>query len=463
MVDIRPFAGLRYDPTRATIGDAPNNQIIADLIAPPYDVIDATQRRALCDLNPYNIVRLELPEGQDRYAEAARRLHKWVAAGVLRQDERPAFYIYDEEFQPQTGPKLSRRAIFAAVRLYDWADDVIMAHEGTMTGPKADRLALLEATRVNLSPIYVLYEDADGAVNAILSHAATDQHTQGARSVDADDQPHRQWTVGKTVTGFEFEDEHGNLNRFVPVDDPQAIAALQQAFGDKRLYIADGHHRYETALTYRNQQRAAGGGAAAEFVMLALTATNDPGLRVLPTHRVVTGLTADARATLDGHLADHFTIEHVPMGDDPGSTISRIMMEQKDGHIFGAYGLLPGSVSLLRLTDPIVMDGVTDHSAAWRALDVAVLQKVVLEDGLGMTEATLAAAQGIVYVKDKADAVAMVDVGAAGVAFFLQPTRVEEVLAVADAHDRMPRKSTYFYPKLPTGLVLRALDTLPNH
>jgi hypothetical protein len=179
----------------------------------------------------------------------------------------------------------------------------------------------------------------------------------------------------------------------------------------------------------------------------------------LPTHRVITGLSTDGRATLNAHLAENFAIGHYPQGDKPAQTISGLMDEHKgEGHIFGAYGLEPGSASLLRLTDPGAMAGSDEHSAAWRELDVAILEKVILQDGLGMTEQTLASGQGIAYIKDMVEAIAMVDAGTAQLAFFLLPTPVTAVLAIADAHDRMPRKSTFFIPKLPTGVVLRSLE-----
>lgn len=441
MADVRPFAGLRYDLARLGGADA-----MAQLVAPPYDVIGPEQRAALVAANPYNIVRLELPEGEFRYNRAARLLQKWMENGVLALDARPAYYIYNEEFDGPEGAKLTRRAIFAAVRLYDWADNVIMPHESTMTGPKADRLALLQATRVNLSPIFSVYDDADSLISQAVNRGLA------ANTGDAS-------SAGKRVQpGFSFMDADGNRCRLAPVDGPDDVATIAAAFASKRLYIADGHHRYETALNFRNEQRDRAGSEGAEYVLMALTATDDPGLQVLPTHRVVTELPAEARATLAARLAAHFVVTHYPQGDNPAATVSRLMAQHRDEkHFFGAYGLQPGSVSLLGLNDPNAMGDSPDHSAAWRELDVAILQKLVLEDAIGMTEQTLAAGQGIAYVKDKAEAVAMVDEGTAQVAFFLLPTPVAQMLAIADAHDRMPRKSTYFFPKLPTGVVMRSL------
>ena len=459
MADVRPFTGLRYDLAR--FGGV---QTMSQLIAPPYDVINLDKRAALVAANPYNAVQLELPQGEDRYNEAARLLHEWVAAGVLVQDRQPAFYVYDEEFDvPKPGdPKLKRRAIFAAVRLYDWAENVIMPHESTMTGPKADRLALLQATRANLSPIFSVYDDADGSISQAISHGYT-AYLQGTSSLGDVDASPDTGTVSTVQPGFAFVDPDGNNCLLTPIDAPEVVAAISAAFSGKRLYIADGHHRYETALNYRNEQRAKNrgrdAGEAADFVLMALTAINDPGLLVLPTHRVITELSTNDRATLNAHLAEHFTIVHYPQGDKPDQTISQLMVEHKDdGHIFGAYGLERGSVSLLRLTGPDAMAGSDDHSAAWRELDVAILEKVILQDVLGITEQKLAAGQGIVYIKDMVEAVEMVDADTAQLAFFLLPTPVTAVLAIADAHDRMPRKSTFFIPKLPTGVVLRSLD-----
>lgn len=457
MADVRSFKGLRYDLER--LGGV---QTLAQLITPPYDVINLDKRMALVATNPYNAVRLELPEGEDRYHEAARLLHEWVGAGVLVQDGRPALYIYDEEISGPGGTKVKSRALFAAVRLYDWAENVIMPHESTMTGPKADRLALLQATRANLSPIFSVYDDADGSISRAISHGYI-AYRQGMNSPGNVDVAPNTRTVSTVQPGFAFVDPAGNHCLLTPIDAPEVIAAISAAFSGKRLYIADGHHRYEAALNYRNEQRAKNKGRdadeASDFVLMALTAINDPGIQVLPTHRVITELSTDDRATLNAQLVERFAIAHYPQGDKPAQTISRLMVEHQDeGHIFGAYGLEPGSVSLLRLIDPDAMTSKDDHSAAWRELDVAILEKVILQDVLGMTEHTLTAGQGVAYLKDNEEAIAMVDAGTAQLAFFLLPTPVSAMLDIADAHDRMPRKSTYFIPKLPTGVVLRRLD-----
>jgi uncharacterized protein (DUF1015 family) len=422
---------------------------MAQLIAPPYDVIDAEKRKTLIAASPYNVVRLELPEGEDRYNEAARFLHEWLADGILAQDGSPAFYVYDEQYPLPDGSKLTCRAIFAAVRLYDWADDVIMPHESTMTGPKADRLALLQATSANLSPIFSVYDDADSTIRQAISRGVPSRED---------------YAVGQENTvqpGFAFVDPDGNHHRLTPIAEPEAVAAISAAFAGKRLYIADGHHRYETALNYRNEQRAKSGDAdqPAEFVLMALTEINDPGLRILPTHRLITELSTANRASLNSYLARNFATAHFPTGADPAQTVARLLSEHKgDGHIFGAYGLEPGRVSLLRLLNSNAMADSPDHSAAWRELDVAILQKAILQDGIGMTEQTLAAGEGILYLKDPVEAIEMVEAGTAQLAFFLLPTPVTAVLAIADAHDRMPRKSTYFIPKLPTGVVMRRLE-----
>lgn len=461
LADVQPFAGLRYNLAR--FDDA---QTMAQLIAPPYDVIDPDKRLALVTANPYNVVRLELPEGEDRYNAAAQLLHEWVAASVLAQDSQPAFYVYDEEFSLPDGSTVANRAIFAAVRLYDWSDNVVMAHESTMTGPKADRLALLQATRVNLSPIFSVYDDADGAVRQAVNRGYA-QYWQSSSSVNEGSETRR---TSPVQPGVDFVDTAGNHGRLTPITDPETVAAISAAFAGKRLYIADGHHRYETALNYRNEQRAQTGGEdeTANFVMMALTAVDDPGLRILPTHRVITELSAEARHRLQAHLEKHFEIVHFPQGDQPGQTISRRLAEYKaerkdKQHLFGVYGLEEGYVSLVSLTDASVLAGGDDHSAAWRELDVAILQKVILQDGIGMSEQTLAAGSGIVYTKDEAEAIEMVGTGAAQIAFFLRPTPITAVLAIADAHDRMPRKSTYFMPKLPTGVVMRSLGPVKNY
>ncbi|MES1166017.1 MAG: DUF1015 domain-containing protein, partial [Verrucomicrobiota bacterium] len=264
MAVVAPFAGLRYDPTR--VGE------LGPVLAPPYDVIGAAEHTALEEQHPQNVVRLELPRGESdaRYAEAARLLQTWKEQGLVRPDAGPAFYVYEQQFRlpgaPASARMFARRGFFAAVRLEAFERRVILPHERTLAGPKQDRLKLMRATRTQISPIFGLYRDAEGAARAII-----DEATARPAEVDAtlaDGGRHRLWTV----------------------TDPAATAGLARVLADKQILIADGHHRYETMLTLGPELRSldfAAGQAAADFAMMFLARAEDPGLLVLPTHRMV--------------------------------------------------------------------------------------------------------------------------------------------------------------------------------
>jgi uncharacterized protein (DUF1015 family) len=443
MAEVKSFSGVRYNPQKAA-------STMADLVCPPYDVISPEAQQAFLAKTPYNIIRLELGEkfendddSNNRYTRSASTLKEWLESGILFKEQRPAYYLYEQEFESY-GQSYKRRALLAAVRLHDWAENVILPHEHTLNHPKADRLALLQATNTNLSPIFCIYPDSDGNIaNQITPRP-------------------------ETQLLCEFKDAADETTRLWLIDEPTQVEAIEEAFATKQLYIADGHHRYETALAYRNEQRATGGaeGGPADYVMMALTAIEDPGLVVLPYHRLVKGLSEEALETLNETLPHYFGMEEaIIQGEEkPGEYMVELIhnMDSEgsiDNHVFGVYGMQPNIMSILKLkSHESVSELMPPHSEAWQNLDVSIFQTVVLEGCLGMTEESVANEEKLSYTRDIEQAVTQVDAGEVQLLFVMPPTMVENMVAVADAHDQMPPKSTYFYPKFQTGLVMRPLD-----
>jgi uncharacterized protein (DUF1015 family) len=437
LTDLRPFPALRYRPE--AVGD------LGAVLSPPYDVISPEEQLALYDRSPYNVVRLEhgLQQANDtpednRYTRAAATLKDWLATGVLRKDDSASFYVYQQTFEHE-GQRPQRRALFARVRLEEWSSGAVLPHEHTMAPPKEDRLQLLRHCRVNTSPLFVLYRDAEGAVGRILDEAAA-----GEPLVDA-------------------SDPTGQRHRLSAVRDPGAIEAISRHFRDRPTYMADGHHRYETALAYREERRAAAkawsGEESDNFALMALTAAEDPGLVVRPIHRLANppSLPDD----LAGLLGRFFTVEELVLdGHDAASLIGLIAARAEGGTpAFALIGPEAGHALLLTLDkrEEALSLLPTGASPAWRSLDVSLLHHVVFGELLGIDPESRD--QSLVtycdYAEETMQAVAS---GRYRLGVLLNATRVEQIMAVADAGERMPHKSTYFYPKLPAGLVMNPLD-----
>ncbi len=436
MADVRPLRGLRYQPVAA--GD------LGDVIAPPYDVISEEAQRGLYERSPYNIVRVEFgidePAGADRYHAAAETLAAWRRSGVLVADARPAFYLYEQRFE-RGGRSYRRRSIISRVRLEPWERGVILPHEHTLSGPKEDRLQLLRACRTNVSPVFGLYRPDGGAAIAACEPSTT--HAEPV--VDAQDgtgQRHLLWLV----------------------DDPTAVAALTAQFAGRTLYIADGHHRYETALAYRDERRAAASAWTGEepenFVLMALTAADDPGLLILPIHRLVSPESRPPSAIEDASAA--FDARPIAAGADRLTALAELQHSMQAAAAQSPIGCLRPDPTFLLLT---LRDAAgvqarmpVGHSAAWRALGVNVLQYGILESCYGIDLETVRSGRQVGFTESAEEALSEVANGRAALAFLLNATRPEEIFAIADEGDRMPQKSTYFYPKLGTGLVFYAMD-----
>ncbi len=429
MAHIEPFRALRYDPARVR-GD--------HVLAPPYDVVTPEQVAALEARSPYNIARVEscapTPAG---YAQAAELLRTWEREGVLVREERPAYYVYEQRFHVD-GQAHARRALFARLGLAAAGGGGVRPHEATMSGARADRLALLRATRTHVSPIFGLAPDRDGTLRAALDTAA----------------------AGRAI--FEATDAGGEQHALWTLADPAAHATLTAALAQETVTIADGHHRHATALAYLEERggEALPADAPERSVLAALVPEQDAGLVVLPIHRLVrSGVPAD----LAPRLAPLYEVTPFAAGwDAAGAAALWARVRDDAGALpcFGAIGLAPRSFHVLTARSMRALDGAlpAHWSPAARAVQVLVLNETILEPLLGLDAPARAAGERIAFSEDAAEAWRAVDAGNAQLAFLVHAVRVPEIMAVADAGELLPQKSTFFYPKLGTGLVLNPLD-----
>ncbi len=427
MVDILPFRGVRYDPAAA-------GAALADLTAPPYDVISPSAQNALYAKNPANVVRLILGREEDKYAQAARLFREWLASGILKAEDVPAVYAYRQNFaDPASGnPVPERMALLCLLKLEEYSTGRVLPHEKTMTGPKADRLELLRATEAQFEPIYGLYSDPDGAVQAFLG--------------EYDD---------REIVIERVDNLIGSSHAVEKLTDGDAHAVLREMMADKTVVIADGHHRYETALAYQREVRAAHPDVPAEtllpcdYILIALTAFEDAGLLVLPTHRMVKNISPDKIEALLDALAKIFTLT-----PSTAETVeAEIAAQAAQGKLSFGVVLPPGAVHLAVLNGPSADPSL---SAADR-LPVALLGRLILENCLGIDAAAVASGANVSYTRELSEAVDAVKSGTAQAAFLLGRPTVDEIKAVSEAGDVMPQKSTFFYPKLLSGLVMRDL------
>ena len=418
MTEVKPIQAVHYDLDR--VGS------LVKVTSPPYDVIDTEMRLRLLDKSPYNVVRIDLPKGEDRYRIAGQTYGDWKRDGILGEDEAASFWAVTQEYRAPDGSDYIRHGLFARVRVTEYGEGRIRPHERTHAGPKRDRLELTRATKANLSPIFSLYSDPAGDI----------------------------WRQAEPVTANEpwsvVTDGDGTINRLWRLDDPEAVSAICQLFDDKELLIADGHHRYETALAYANE---VGGEGKHNYTLMCLVSMEDPGLTVFPTHRVLTKLTNEEVGRLESTVNDIFEIEDVSIDrlvPRTGTTgLPKIGLVMSGGKPSRQLSL--SSLSSLGKE----FDGCSD---AYRSLDTALLETLVFKRALGASQEELAAKGSILYIKDAKDAVKMVCDGKGQAAFLMNPPPVDVVREVAAAGETMPPKSTYFYPKLLTGLVFSPLE-----
>jgi uncharacterized protein (DUF1015 family) len=445
MADVHPFRAYRYDPQRV----AP-----AQVVTQPYDKITPALQDRYYAASPHNLVRIILGRREENdnpannvYSRAATHFRDWRQQGIVRQDSLPSLYVYSQRFTlPGSSNELERRGFIALGRIEDYSAGVVFRHEQTLAKPKADRLDLLRATRAHFGQIFMLYEDS-GQVESLL---ATD--------AEAD-----------KVPDVQVEDENGVVHRVWQITNPKLIQSVQNAMSDKKLIIADGHHRYETALNYRNERRAAdsangqlsaGPGATPyEFLMMTFVNINSPGLVILPTHRVVHSLASFSETDFRNSARAFFDVDEVDASLDAPRAAAILRESGRCGTTILA--VTANRAFLLHHPNPNVPEVFAGLSISQQALDVVQLHKCLLEKVLNLSEESIRNQQNLSYVRDAAEALSQVR-GATGsranIAFLMNPCRIAQVRDIAFAGEVMPQKSTDFYPKLLSGLTIDALD-----
>ncbi len=428
MAQIIPFRGVRYD--RQKVGD------ITSVVAPPYDRIYEREQAVLYERSPYNIVRITKGKpspndnGENVYTRAADSFMAWLKDGILVRDEAPTLYAYHQKYMFE-GEQLTRKGVIALAKL---EPEKVHAHERTLKGPKEDRLRLMRATEANFGHIFMLYADPTRAADEALQSA-----------------------IDETASTLEAMDDFGNRHTVWEVTDSGVINAVQLALSDKDLYIADGHHRYETAVNYmRECQEKGWKPAAAESFdgrMMTLFNIDEPGMSIRPIHRIVHAVTNfDPQAFLAKAQEDFEVSVHGSLAE-----MKQAMKAGRGRHTFGCY--TNGVFATLAMRDVGVMDAlISDRSSDWRHLDVSILHTAILDRVLGIDAKALEEQRNVTYTVDITHGVKMVDEGEEQLFFLLNPTTADEVRRVADRGEKMPQKSTDFYPKLLTGLVLSKME-----
>ena len=453
MAHIEPFRALRYDPTRVSL---------PQVVTQPYDKITPTMQDGYYAASPYNLVRVILGKehatdhsGENRYSRASQFFRDWRRQGIFLQDPQPALYLYVQRFTVLGGrTELERRGIIALGRVEDYSAGVVFRHEQTLAKPKADRLELLRATRAHFGQLFMLYSDPAAEIEGLLAPSGSPD--------------------------LETQDEYGVSHRVWRIADPGLINLVRGKMRDKKLVIADGHHRYETALNFRNEQRATSaagrpgaaprersseknagqafesGAAPYELVMMTLVNMDSPGLVILPTHRVVHGLQSFSPASFREGASQYFSVEEV----DPSVDAARAAVILREAGRMGTALLvvMADRVFLLDRAKLITSNIFEGFSLRQQALDVVQLHKLLLEGVLGISEEAIRDQTNVRYIRDIDDAMAQVRSGAANCAFLMNPARMAQVRDIAFAGEVMPQKSTDFYPKLLTGLTIYALE-----
>ena len=412
MAEVKPLNALHYNLAAVSS--------LADVTAPPYDVIDEAQRAELLGRSSFNAVEIDLPqapEGGDPYEHAAETLEAWTLDGILAADRKPAIWALTQEYSAPGGGRRTRHGFLARVRVTDYGPGLVRPHERTQPGPKEDRLRLTRATRHNLSPIFALHPG----------------------EVWRDIEPH----LGGDPWG-EVTDSEGTVHRVWRIGAPAVCEAVAAGLADAELLIADGHHRYETARIYADE---IGGEGAHRYTLMCLVSLDDPGLTIFGTHRMLKGFDPEL---LDRGIRASFDVEAVE-----GDQIDPAGVEGA-----GVFGFIDGERALrLRLRDPGALDaGLPDRSAAYRSLDAVILEELILKSALGMSNEDIEGKRGLGYAKGIDEARRLVGEGEYDRAFILRPTPVSQVREVAAAGETMPPKSTFFFPKLLTGIVFNPLS-----
>jgi uncharacterized protein (DUF1015 family) len=446
MAHIEPFRALRYNPAKVRL---------PAVATQPYDKITPGMQERYYSASPYNLVRIILGKrhpddspGDDPYTRAAASFRDWRREGIFLQDPDPSIYRYSQQFSapanaPNNALQFERQGFIALGRIEDYPAGVVFRHEQTLAKPKADRLDLLRATKAHFGQIFMLYSDPGAEIDQAL--ASSDPPT------------------------LEMCDEHGVLHRVWKISDSGTIELVRKKMRDKKLIIADGHHRYETALTYRNECRAGIQGSLAkaaeqrsdprlapyDFVMMTFVNMDSPGLVILPTHRVVQGLSSFSPDSFSAGAAKFFTVDET----DPSVSPERAMAKLREAGQAGTAILAATRERAFLLSRPKPAPEIFENvSIRQQGLDVVQLHKCLLQQVLGISEAAIRDQANVTYVRDAAEALNLTRSGQANVAFLMNPVRIEQVRDIAFGGEVLPQKSTDFYPKLLSGLTIYALE-----
>jgi uncharacterized protein (DUF1015 family) len=439
MAHIAPFRALRYDPARVDL---------TQVVTQPYDKITPEMQNRYYDASPHNLVRIILgkPQPTDHlkeniYTRAAASFHDWRQQGIFLQDPQQSLYQYIQRFRPPGGgAELERRGFIALGKIEDYSANMVHRHEQTLAKPKADRLELLRATRAHFGQLFMLYSDPAGEIDAALSASAADMEI-----------------------GMEVRDEYGVLHTVQRVSEPALIELVRGKMRDKKLIIADGHHRYETAINYRNERRAGQAPASTgfelppyELVMMTFINMDSPGLVILPTHRVVHGLESFSADALRDRARSYFSVEEVDPSIDATRAVGILRAAGQAGTAL--LGVTANRAFLFDTPRPLASDVLQGLSLRQQSLDVVQLHKCLLEPVLEISEDDIRNQKNVSYARDAGEALTRVREGAANVAFLMNPVRMRQVRDIAFAGEVLPQKSTDFYPKLLSGLTIYALD-----
>ncbi len=432
MANVIPFKGLRYNTEMFKNLD--------DVTAPPYDIISEAEREALYEKSEYNVVRVDFGKGFDtdsdadnKYTRAGKSIEEWIEKGVLKKEDAPAFYIYEQVFEYNRNP-ISLKGIISLVELEEFDKKIVLPHEETLSKAKADRFDLMCATNANMSQIYSLFLDEDNDIESLIVKLSSGE-------------PDISFVTGENIT----------QNIWIITDEEQT-AKISEKFRDKQLFIADGHHRYETALNFRNKMRSENPGeekAPYDYVMMMLTSMNDSGLLVFPTHRMVKNVQDFDETMLVGYLSEDFAVSKIYFTE---GDYAQIIMEKISSVLNGkCFALYTGKDYYYRFelkNIDAINNYITDKSEAYKNLDVTLLHTLVLERFLGIDQGNMANQKNLFYTRDASEAIEAVKCGEYQCSFLINATHVQDIKDISLANEKMPQKSTYFWPKLVTGIVI---------
>ena len=434
MAEILPFKAFRYDTNQVKLGD---------VLTQPYDKITPEMQAKYYDLSPYNIVRIVLgkagetdSEEFNTYTRATEYFHDWRSSGILEQDQEPSIYLYSQTFTiPGLRDVAERRCLIVRGRLYDYAEKIVFPSELTLNKPRIDRLNLLRATKANFGQILMLYSDPGGSIQSLVKRKAEGEPDESVL------------------------DEYEVLHRLWKISDPAFIASLQEQMRDRKLMIADGHHRYDTSLAYRDEARAKSssgdGNAPSEFAMMTLASMEDHGLVILPTHRIVHGLNSFDRERMLDDARTFFDIDRIDLRAESRSATTLLSEAGENGTAFVA--VTRQGPYMLRARKRAIQETLSSLPERERTLDVVQLHKILFERVLGISEEAVRDEENVRFERDAFEAISWVRQGA-NVAFLMNPARIEQVRDVAFSGRLLPQKSIDYYPKLLSGLTIYALE-----